>query len=387
MALSPLTLDVSMPNPSFYRPCWVDISLEALRHNFQVLRQRVASPVQVCAVVKANAYGHGILPISRVVAEAGAAYLGVSSLEEGLALRAAGIQTPALILGSLYPFENFTHLFDAHLTPTIASLASAQELDKLAQKRHQKLPIHLKIDSGFGRIGVSVSNALDFIQKVAALKGLEIEGVYTHFASSDVDEDYTHTQTQAFQSVVQAAQAKGIRPRWVHMANSSAIIRYTDTHGTMVRPGIALYGIAPFRGAEKELALKPILSWKSRIIFLKTVPAGAVISYARTWVAKRTTRVATLAVGYADGLPRLLSNQGQVLLGGQRVPILGRVTMDMIMVDATDVPNGHVGDEAVLLGSQGAEQIPVEEWAKWAQTNPYEIVCRIADRVPRIYNA
>ena len=377
----------SMSNPSFYRPCWIDISLDALRHNVQLLRQRVASPVQLCAVVKANAYGHGLVPMSRVVSEEGAVYLGISSLEEGIALRNAGIQTPVLILGSIYPFENFSLLFDHKLTPTLASLEAAENLDKLAQKHQQKIPVHLKIDSGFGRIGVTAPNAVEFIQRVAACKGLEIEGIYTHFASSDIDEEYTRTQTDAFQGVLREVQAKGIRPRWIHMANSSALIRYPETHGTMVRPGIALYGIAPFRGAERDVALRPILSWKTRIIFLKTTPPGTVISYARTWVAKRTTRVATLAVGYADGLPRLLSNQGQVLIGGQKVPILGRITMDMIMVDVTDVPNCHVGDEAVLIGRQGSEQLPVEEWARWAQTNPYEIVCRISDRVPRVYNA
>jgi alanine racemase len=336
------------------------------------------------AVVKANGYGLGLRSVAQVAVEEGAAYLGVSSVEEGITLREAGHPTPVLILGSLYPFESFPLLFQHRLTPTIASLEAAQALSRLAQERKEKIRVHLKIDSGFGRIGVSVSNAPAFIAQVAQTPGLVIEGLYTHFASSDVDEAWTRAQTKAFLSVAEAARAQGITPQWIHMANSSALLRFPDTHGSMVRPGIAYYGVPPYAGAEKVVSLKPALAWKSRVIFLKTVPEGSGISYARTWTAKRKTRVGTLAAGYADGFPRILSNKGSVLLLGKRAPILGRVTMDMTMVDVTDIPDCRVGDEAVLIGTQGAQEITALEVAEWAQTNAYEILCRIGARVPRV---
>jgi len=368
---------------SFQRPCWVEIDESALRSNWRALRQKVAPDVQMLAVVKADGYGLGLLAVSKVAVEEGAAALGVSSVEEGIKLREAGYHIPVLILGSLFPFESFSLLFQYRLTPTVASLAAAEALDQIARERQERLNVHLKIDSGFGRIGVSVSNAPAFIQQVAQKPGLLIEGLYTHFASSDVDEDYTLAQADAFFSVVKSAHAQGIRPRWIHLANSSALLRFPRTHGTMVRPGVAFYGIPPYPGASSVVHLKSVLTWKSRVIFLKTVPAESSISYARTWTAKRPTRVATLAAGYADGLPRLLSNKGGVLLHGRRAPILGRVTMDMTMVDVTDIPECRVGDEAVLLGRQGNEEITAQEIADAAETNAYEILCGIGARVPR----
>jgi alanine racemase len=367
-----------------HRPCWAEIDGNALRSNWKTLRARLPKKVQMLAVVKANGYGLGLLAVSKIAVEEGAAYLGVSSVEEGIELREAGFKIPVLILGSLYPFESFPLLFKHRLTPTIASLEAAQTLGRLAVERQETFPVHLKIDSGFGRIGVSVANAPAFIAQVSKEPGLLIEGLYTHFASSDVNADFTRKQARAFLSVVEAAEALGVRPKWIHMANSSAILRFPETHGNLVRPGIAFYGVAPYAGALREVDLKPALTWKSRVIFLKTIPEGSTVSYAQTWKAKRKTRVATLAAGYADGLPRILSNKGYVLIQGQRVPILGRVTMDMTMVDVTDLPDCRVGDEAVLIGAQGEETITSLDVAKWAETNAYEILCGIGSRVPRV---
>ena len=383
-AAAPVTTSQATSFSSFYRPCWVEIDERALRGNWRALRAKINPSVAMLAVVKANGYGLGLENVSKIAVEEGAAYLGVSSVEEGIQLREAGFKIPVLILGSLYPFESFELLFKYHLTPTIASLEAADALDDIARQKQERLPVHLKIDSGFGRIGVSTANALAFIQQVAKKTGLILEGLYTHFAGSDVDEAYTRTQLKAFQSVVTAVQDAGIKPRWIHMANSSAVLRFPEAHGTLVRPGIAYYGIPPYDGAYKTATLTPALAWKSRVIFLKTVPEGTSISYARTWTAKRPTRVATLAVGYADGLPRILSNKGHVLIQGRRVPILGRVTMDMTMVDVTDLDECRVGDEAVLLGTQGRETITAQDMAGWAQTNAYEILCGIGPRVPRI---
>ncbi len=361
----------------------------ALRANWRALKALVSPGSQMLAVVKANAYGHGLLPTARVAVEEGAALLGVSSLEEGVALRESGFKIPVLILGSLYPFDNFPVLFDYHLTPTVASLDAALALSRLAERKKRPLPIHLKIDTGFGRIGIQTSRAPAFVRDVARLPGLLIEGIYTHFSSADVDPAYTRLQAQRFRQVLRlslrGAAGRPFKPQWVHTANSSALIRYPDTHGTLVRPGLAFYGVPPFRGAEKRLSLAPALSWKSRVIFLKMVPKGFPVSYARTWTAKRSTRVATLAVGYADGYPRILSSKGQVLVGGKRVPVLGRVTMDMLMVDVASLPSVHVGDEAVLLGRQGREEITARELGETAQSSAYEALCRISARVPRVY--
>jgi alanine racemase len=369
-----------------YRPCWVEVDLPALRHNLDQVKRQLSPRTRILAVVKADGYGHGLIETAKTAVAAGATFLGVSSLEEGVALRQAGVKTPALILGPLYPFDNFPVLFEHSLTPTVASIQAADALNRLALKLGKRLPVHLKIDSGFGRIGVSSPNALPFIEHVAACPGLELQGLYTHFSSSDVDQEYTLHQAARFRIVVQGAAAKGIRPPYVHMANSSAILRFPETHGTMVRPGLALYGARPYAGAQNVIALKPVLTWKTRVIFLKTVPKGFTVSYARTWTARRSTRIATLAVGYADGYPRLLSNAGIALINGHRAPVIGRVTMDMLMIDATEAGPCKVGDEVVLIGKQGSEMISAEELAEKVNTNPYEILCRIAARVPRLYH-
>jgi alanine racemase len=371
---------------TYYRPCWADIDLGALRHNLKQIQKQLKSTTGLLAVVKANGYGHGMDAIARVAVKPGALFLGVSSLEEGEALRNAGFKTPILVLGTLFPFENFSILFDRQLTPTLASLAAADALNRLAERRRRRLPVHLKIDTGFGRIGVSAPNALRFIEYVAGSPGLDLQGIYTHFSSSDVDPAYTKMQIRTFWSVVQAAEARGIRPRYLHLANSAAILRFPESHGTLVRPGLALYGARPYKTVDAKVRLRPVLSWKTRVIFLKTVPKGFPVGYARTWKAHRPTRIATLAVGYADGYPRILSNTGFVLIRGRKARILGRVTMDMMMVDVTGNSACQVGDEAILLGQQGRERIMAEEVAELAQTNAYEILSRIATRVPRIYH-
>jgi len=372
-------------NSVYYRPCWTEIHRSSFLHNLTTLRQYLSPQTELLAVVKANAYGHGMAPIASWAESGGASWLGVSSLEEGIQLRDSGISKPILVLGSLYPYDVFPILFQKQLTPTVASLEAAEALHRLAESKNKPIPVHLKIDTGFGRIGVSPSHAVEFIRQVAQKKGLLLEGIYTQFTSSDCDPDYTAWQRNAFEKILQEIQAMDIRPRWIHMANSAALLRYPETHGTLVRPGLALYGIRPAPDLPASLALQPILTWKTRIIFLKQIVQGAIVSYGNTWKSKRLSRIATLAVGYADGLPRLLSNQGFVLIQGKRAPIIGRVTMDMTMVDVTDLPECHIGEEVVLVGRQLEDQIAIEEIAKLAQTNSYEILCDIGARVPRLY--
>jgi len=373
-----------LATPPFHRPCWAEINLDAFQHNWKVLTAQVPSGHSFLAVVKANAYGHGLLPIAQAAVKAGAVYLGVSSLEEGIALRESGINAPVLILGSLFPFKNFPVLFDYHLTPTIASLFTAEALSALAVQRNETIQVHVEIDTGMGRTGVSPTTALDLLRAIVQLPGLAIEGLYTHLASADVDPDFSAAQVHAFENVVAQAAAEQIRPKWIHWANSAALFRFPEKQPVLIRPGLTLYGVAPYAAMPHAQELKPVLTWKTRIIFLKNLPSGSSISYARTWTAQRASRIATLAVGYADGLMRLLSNRGRVLIGGRRMPIVGRVTMDMTMVDVTDLESCDVGDEAVLIGNQGEAQVSAGDLAQWAETNPYEILCAISARVPRI---
>jgi alanine racemase len=369
---------------AFHRPCWVEIDTAALRRNFQTIRNITGPSSKILAVVKANAYGHGIIEISRIMAEEGAQYLGVTSIEEGMALRRASINLPILVLGSLYPFDSFPLLFEYRLTPTIASIEGAKALSDLAIRLNKNIAVHLKFDSGFGRIGVSTAGAAAFLEKIRTLPGLIIEGLYTHFSDSDGPSEYTFSQISRFKTVLQAAQSMGLSIPLVHMANSAAILRFPEALGTMARPGISLYGaIAP--SISGSSSFRAVLCWKTRIIFIKSVPEGASISYNCTWTAKRPTRVATLAVGYADGFPRSLSNKGWVLIHGRRVPVIGRVTMDMTMVDVTDVKDCHVGDDVTLIGTQESGEISANEVAEWTGTIPYEILCGIAPRVYRIY--
>jgi len=367
-----------------YRPCWAEIDLSAFSRNIQTLQKTLPDSTQLMTVVKANAYGHGSVAIAEAAEKSKVAYLGVSSLEEGVELRKAGLKTPILVLGSLFPFENFPVLFDYQLTPTIASLGAAEALSAEAARRKKDCPIHLEVDTGLGRTGISAAHAVETIQSIAQLPNLVFEGLYTHFASSDVDVEFTRRQTDSFAEIVQTAGKLGVHPRWIHLSNSSGIFRFPTIPATLARPGIALYGVAPYSPLPQSVRLEPVLSFKTRVVFVKMLPQGASVSYARTWTATRPSRVATLAVGYADGLPRLLSNRGEVLIRGQRAPIVGRVTMDMTMVDVTGLPECHVGDEVVLIGKQDTQELRAVEWAAWADTHAYEILCGISARVPRV---
>lgn len=371
---------------AFHRPCWAEVDVNAFRANWRLLKGLVPAKTAMLAVVKANAYGHGILPLSKAAVEEGAAYLGVSSLDEGIQLREAGITAPVLILGSLFPFENFPLLFEHRLTPTVASLMAVDALADVAQRKNQTIAVHVEIDTGMGRTGISPTTALDLLRHVQKRPGLVLEGLYTHLASSDMDPDFTAAQTALFEQVVEVAAREGIRPRWVHWGNSAAVLRTPERQPTLARPGLALYGIPPAADVPQLEKLKPVLAWKTRVIFLKSVPAGTTVSYARTWKAGRLSRIATLAVGYADGLPRLFSNCGEVLVRGRRAPIVGRVTMDMTMVDVTEIPGCAVGDEVVLIGTQNGATLSALDLSNWAETNAYEILCGIGARVPRVYH-
>jgi len=351
------------------------------------VRKKVGRPVKVLSVVKANAYGHGAVQVARVLEDEGSYGFGVATLEEGIELRKGGLQSPVLILAGIYP-EQIEELLEYHLTPTICGVEALRLLEGLARKRGVSLPFHLKVDTGMGRLGFLPSEIDSWIPELAEIKALKLEGVFSNFSQAErADGNYTQGQVETFKNVVKGLKAQGHHPRLIHLANSAAVIALPSSYFTMVRPGLVLYGIYPSRDMARRLSLKPILTWKTRILQLKRVPKGAGISYGRTFVTKRESLIAILPVGYADGCHRLLSNRGTVLVRGKRAPIVGRICMDLTMIDVTDIRGVKQGDEVVLLGEQGADQISANEMARWAETISYEILTSISARVPRIHHS
>ncbi len=336
------------------------------------------------AAVKANAYGHGLIEVSKKLVACGVDYLGVACLDEALVLRKNLIRKPILTLGPFLKGDVEVILQNA-VTVTVSDLKMAETLDRAAGRAKKKARIHVKIDTGMGRIGVWYQEADDFILRLCALKNIVIEGLYTHFPSADSDEEFTRSQITAFCALVRKLEVKGIHIPFKHAANSMAVIGFKEAHFNLVRPGLALYGLHPKDELLDKIDLKPVLSFKTKIVYLKKVVKGRSISYGRTYITKKDMAIATLPVGYGDGYNRLLSNRGQVLVCGRRCPIVGVVCMDQTMVDASSVKSAGLEDEVVLIGSQGTEKIRAEEIARLCHTIPYEVVCWISPRVPRVY--
>ncbi len=363
--------------------CFVD--LNALVWNFRQIRDRVGPQVKVLSMVKANGYGHGAPAIAKALAEEGTEAFGVATLEEGVELRQAGIRVPILVLAGAYP-DQLDQFFDNSLIPVIHALESLKELDLAVYRREKTLTVHLKIDTGMGRLGLLAAEVDCWLPFIKKLKALKIEGVFSHFSHAEsVAGTYTQEQLQLFRKVVERLRAEGLTPVLVHLANSAATITLPAAYFDMVRPGLMLYGIYPSPAMATQICLKPVLSWKTRILQLKKVPTGSSISYGQTFVTTRESRIATLPLGYADGYPRLLSNRGEVLVNGKRAPVAGRVCMDLTMIDVTDIEKVQPGDEVVLLGRQGDAEISADEMAAWANTISYEILTSISNRVPRIH--
>lgn len=358
---------------------YVNIDLDAIYHNFQAISEKAGVPVM--AVVKADAYGHGAVPVARHLEEK-CAFFGVSSLSEALELRHAGIEKPILILGHSQA-SAFPELVRYHIRPTIFSLEDAQALSAEAQKQGKTAPFHFAVDTGMSRIGFQpTEDNADICAKIAALPNLEAEGIFSHFATAD-EENLSKAQAQAdlFDRFCGMLKDRGVTPRLCHLDNSAGVMNF-GFHYNMVRAGIVLYGLYPSEEVPKEtLSLMPAMSWHSRISHLKWLPAGREISYGGTYTTQKDTHIATIPVGYADGYRRNLSNRFYVLIKGKPAPILGRVCMDQIMVDVTDIPGVQPGDDVVLMG----EGISAEEIAKAADSFNYEQVCAISRRVPRQY--
>ena len=369
------------------RVAWTEIDLGAIAHNVQELRRLVQPKASFMAVVKANAYGHGAVEISRTALANGANWLGVALLDEALVLRKSGITAPILILGYV-PEEQAEAIVESNIRQTVFSFSLAQALSQAAQRLGKPARIHLKIDTGMGRIGFRIEEeSIREILRIRDLPGLEIEGIFSHFSTADAsDKEYAQEQLTRFNRVVKQLEAEALIIPIHHIANSAAVIDLPESHLDLVRPGISIYGLYPSDEVQKDrVALRPALSLKARITQVKEVLGETAISYGRTYITSGPTRIASLALGYADGYPRVLSNRGEVLVHGQRAPVVGIITMDQFMVDVGHIPGVQVGDEVVILGRQGNQTITAEEIGEKTGTINYEIVTRIGSRLPKIF--
>ena len=373
-----------MVKPSFFRQTWVEVDLSALASNYRFLKSRLSKGTKVMAAVKANAYGHGIVEVSRKLIECGIDYLGVACIDEALMLRKYFARKPVLNLG-VFLRHDIETVLENNITVTVADLNAAKTLNAAARRLKKKARVHVKIDTGMGRLGVWHEEAEEFIIQLCSMDNLIIEGLYTHFPSADSDEAFTKSQITAFCVLVNRLQIRGVSIPIKHAANSMAIIGFKDAHFNLVRPGLALYGLYPKDELLGKIDLRPVLSFKTKVAYIKKVAKGRSISYGRTYVTDKEAIIATLPVGYGDGYNRLLSNKGHVIIRGVRCPVVGVVCMDQTMVDVSCVKGVRIDDDVVLIGSQGAGKIRVEDIAALCRTIPYEVVCWISPRVPRVY--
>ncbi|MCB9652928.1 MAG: alanine racemase [Deltaproteobacteria bacterium] len=366
------------------RPTSAVIDLDAARSNTWAVRRKVGEGVKIMAVVKANAYGHGLVPMAKAFLEYGVDELGVAFLEEGIQLRKAGIRAPILVLGGIIG-NQIIHFLEYDLQLTASSAFKLQQIEDVATETGRQANVHLKIDTGMERIGMHWYSASTLFETALRAKHCVIRGVFSHLASSDSeDPSFTETQLARFSEALDFFPRHGLPMPTRHIANSAAILQHPAATFEMVRPGLILYGVYPSSKLASSMALRPVLSLRTRIVYFKVVRAGASVSYDGTWTADRDTRVVTLPVGYGDGYPRGISKKAQVLIHGKRYPVVGRITMDATMVDLGQ-DSAHNGDDVVLLGAQGDDRISVEALADWLGTIPYEILTMINTRVPRSY--
>jgi alanine racemase len=336
------------------------------------------------AVVKADGYGHGDKVIASALEENGCDCFGVAMLEEGIRLREAGLKKPIVVLGGLLPGQG-PDFFNFDLTPVIYDLSTARRLDRIAGEISTTKKVHVKIDTGMGRLGILPEEVGEFFEGFKGLENIELEGLMSHYADMEVeDKSFSRTQLDRFLEAVEHVRSLGLKPKNVHMSNSAAIVDFKESHMDMIRAGLMLYGAYPAERFLEKIKLKPVMELKTQIISLKKIPKGSSVSYGRTFVAERDSLIATIPAGYADGIPRRLSNNGEALVRGERAKIAGTVCMDMTMLDVTEISGAQVGDEVVLIGGQGTEEITALEVADLAGTIPYEILCNVGARVPRV---
>ncbi|MEP6923297.1 MAG: alanine racemase [Pyrinomonadaceae bacterium] len=371
------------------RPTWAEINLNNLAMNYRALRRFVGENVKVMAVVKADAYGHGALSCAKMLVQEGADWFGVALPEEAFELRESGIEQPILSLGGFWHGQE-KFCLQNRITPIIYRLDMAESLDRAAREVNLIADVHVKIDTGMGRLGIRFEAIPEFAEALRQFKNLRVDGLMTHFAAADdlKSNDFTDQQTTKFTSAVDIFQAKGFRPTWRDLANSPATLAHKNTWGNLVRIGGALYGIGKdiFPKSETVENLLPVMSIRSKITLLKNVPKGETLGYSRTFQTNRDSLIATVPIGYNDGMPRALSNKGKAIVNGYFVPIVGRVSMDLTILDVTDLPHVEMFDEVIFAGSKGSKQITVEEMAAQSDTISYEITCGIGKRVPRRFS-
>jgi len=364
-------------------PTWIEIDLNALTHNLGIIRRVVTKDVQIMLIVKADAYGHGAVQIAQAAADHVDAFA-VATIDEATELAKSGIKKKLLIINPMLTDEIAT-VVDSGFVATVTSYSFAEAMSDYARTRNTRAEVHVEVDTGMGRAGFRPEEVVGLIERVAALDGLRIVGMFTHFPVAESDRGFTVGQVDEFRDLVTRVKAAGIDIPVLHAANSSAIASVAQSHLGMVRPGLSAYGHL-VSGVKAGLEIRPVMQWKCRVVQMRDLPAGATVSYGRTFTAKRPTRMAVLPVGYGHGYPLRMSNRGHVIVGGKRVPILGRVTMDMTMVDVTDVtPTPQPGDEVILMGVQKKAVISVGDIAAWVDGIPYEILTGISKRVPRTY--
>ena len=370
------------------RPTWAEINLENLAFNFRSVKKFVGEKIGYMAVVKADAYGHGAIRCAKKLEAEGVEWFGVALPEEGLELRQHNIKTPILCLGSFWA-EQANSLLQNNLTPVVYRLSQAENFNCCAAERNIFADIHIKVDTGMGRIGVRYDEVREFVEKLKTFKNLRVEGVMTHFAAADnlAENDFTNLQVKRFDEAVDIFEANGFRPTYKDLANSPGAIAHENTRGNMIRLGGVLYGLGgdvlPKEIIKPEL--RPVLSLRSRIAHLKKVPKGETLGYSRTFTTKQNSIIATIPIGYQDGFRRSLSNKGRAIINNNFAPVVGRISMDWTLLDVTNIVNVNVDDEVILIGSSEILNISTEELAYHADTISYEITCGINRRVPKIY--
>ncbi len=364
---------------------WAEIDLFAIADNLKALKKNLNSRTQTMAVVKANAYGHGAIPVAKTALAAGADWLAVNRVNEGVALREAGITARILVLGYCPPSQAKTVVAN-QLTPAVTTLETAHALTLAAKENHTSIAVHIKMDSGMGRLGLLPNDVLNFAKTISVLPQIKIEGLFSHFAVADeANPSFSFQQQKIFKTVIRQLEEANISIPLKHLSNSAAAMAFPDAQFDMVRLGIAMYGLQPSHERDWLVPLRPAMTLKTRIARVKTLPTGASVGYGRTFIAQEPTPIALAPVGYGDGYPRLCSNRGAMLVHGKRAPIAGRVSMDQTSLDVTGIENIKENDEVVVFGKQGSVVLHIDEVAAWAETINYEIVTALAARVPRVY--
>ncbi len=363
----------------------IEINLQALEENYRAIREKVPREVKMLCVVKADAYGHGAVPVARRLESAGADYFGVATIDEGMELRNNGISLPVLVMGGVMPWDEPGAFRQHRLTPVLADFDGLLRVAGDAAGRNVPIGVHLKVDTGMGRLGFSLGELKEVAEVLKRARNVDIEGVMSHFACSEQRDEHGFAQISRFNEAIDFLTKHAIQPSLLHMANSGAVCQYPEAYFSMVRVGIMLYGSYSDSRLTEKIRVRPVMKLASRVAYVKNFPPQSALSYCRTFITTHETKVAYIAAGYADGVPRALSNKGVVLLRKKRYPIIGRVCMDWLLVDVTDLPDLAPGEEAVLMGTGDNDAITADEIAAHAGTIPYEILCAVSRRMSREY--